>query len=641
MGRNIYLSSIDLEEAKRKIKETLESINFNLDFEKVKTEDSLGLVSSKPVFASVSSPFYNSSAMDGICVITKENSGIHERSPRVLFKGTDFLYVDTGDPIPNPFDAVIMIEDVDVIDDQRIKIFSSPSMWQHIRPVGEDIVEKELIIPSCHKIRSMDIGALISGGVNEVEVLSKPKVSIIPTGTEIIEDVSKLEVGKIIDSNSKMFSSFISKCNGKVICYAPITDDYDKIKEAIIKASYESDLVIINAGTSAGSEDYTAPILKEIGKIIFHGVSIKPGKPVIFGVVNNTPIIGVPGYPVSAYIVLREFVKQILNYFNNQKETKYSVVKAVLSKKIYSSLKHLEFVRVKLGNVNDKLIATPLNRGAGVTMSLVNAHGFLKIPKNIEGIEACEIVDIELIKPIEEVENTIVSIGSHDLTVDILNNILYSSKEKYSLSSSHVGSMGGIFSMLKEECHIAPIHLLDEQSGEYNISYIHRYFNKKMVLIKGVLREQGLLVKKGNPKNIKGIADLINDDIIYVNRQKGSGTRVLLDYLLKEASIKSGNITGYNIEMITHMMVGAAINEGNADAGLGIRSVAEVLDLDFIPIASEEYDFLTEEKYLRDERIKKFIDVLKSQEFINELKKVGGYKVQDVGSIIRVDCIKC
>ncbi|WP_432665915.1 molybdopterin biosynthesis protein [Wukongibacter baidiensis] len=633
--RNVYLSNVELEEAKELFFKEIEESIKNRETETVSVYDSLDRITTKPVFARISSPFFNASAMDGIAVKAKETYGTDERNPKKLKLNRDYIFIDTGDVIEDPYDSVIMIEDVIPVDEETVQIIKAASPWQHVRPMGEDIVASEMIVPAYHRITPMDIGALLCGGILEIDAIKKVKVGIIPTGTEIIEPEEEIAPGKIIDSNSRMFEAMVKNYGGVPTRYKPVPDEYELIKSKILNAVQENDIVVINAGSSAGTEDYTSKIIEEIGKLIIHGVAIKPGKPAILGKVNGKPVIGIPGYPVSAYIVFEAFVKPLIYKYRSCKEFKGNSVDAVLSKRLMSSLKHLEFVKMKLGKVKGKLIATPLNRGAGVTMSLVKADGIARIPKKLEGIDAGEEIKIELLKDLESINNTIVSIGSHDIIMDILANMIHEKHRDVNLSSAHVGSLGGIMAMRRGEAHIAPVHLLDEKTGTYNTEYVKKYLkNIDISLVKGVKRLQGLMVKKNNPKNINSIEDLTREDIVFVNRQKGSGTRILLDFKLKELGVDSNSITGYDREMTTHMTVASAVLSGTADAGLGIKSSAEAMGLDFIPIGEEEYDFVLLTEFLEDEKIKEFIETLKSEEFAEKLLKLGGYEIEEPGRVI-------
>ncbi len=613
------------------------SHNFtNRSGEKIDVVEGVGRVTTSPVFAKYSSPNYNASAMDGISVKATSTFGASEGKPIRLRLKEDFIYVDTGDPIKEPYDSVIMIEDVVEIDENTLEVIKAASPWQHIRPIGEDIVAHELIIPANHEIRPVDVGALLSGGITEVEVFKKPKVGIIPTGTEIIEPGKPMELGSIIESNSRVFEGLTKELGGLAYRYKPVEDDYKKLKNSIEIAIDENDIVIVNAGSSAGSEDYTVNLVAELGEVLVHGIATKPGKPTILGIIKGKPIIGIPGYPVSAYFVFDTFVKPLIKLYQGQKVEENPSVEAVVSKRLISSLQHREYVRMKLGKVDGKLIATPLNRGAGVTMSLVRADGVVIIPQNSEGIEAGEKVSVELFKSLKEINNTIVSIGSHDLLMDLLGNFIHMKNSKYFLSSAHVGSMGGIMALRRGETHMAPIHLLDEGSGEYNINFIKRYLaNMEMALIKGVKRVQGFMVPKENPKNIQGFEDLAKENIQFVNRQRGSGTRILVDYLLKQKNIDNEKIAGYEREMTTHMAVAAAVASGTADVGVGVLSAAKAMELDFIPIGEESYDFAIPVKYLDKEMIKIFIQALQSQEFKEKLEELGGYRLENTGEVVR------
>lgn len=637
IDRNIYLSNVEVEEALHTFLDKVDDSykgGFSEEVEVIKSQDR---TTSQAVFARYSSPNYNASAMDGIAIEAQKTFGATEGHPLKLKLNEDFIYIDTGDPIVHPYNAVIMIEDVIALDDNTIQIIKSASPWQHVRPIGEDIVANEMIIPSHHQIRPMDIGAMLSGGVTHIKVFKKPSVAILPTGTEIIEPGESMKEGSIIESNSRVFEGLVNELGGQANRFSPIPDDYNLLKDTLIRATKENDIIIINAGSSAGSEDYTASLIKELGELLVHGIATKPGKPTVLGIIENKPIIGIPGYPVSAYFVFETFAKPLIYNFLGGKRERANAVEAIIAKRMVSSLQHKEYVRIKLGRVGNRLIATPLNRGAGVTMSLVRADGVLVIPQNSEGVEAGENIRVSLLKDMEQIENTLVSIGSHDLIMDIISNRMQKSDDKHFLSSAHVGSMGGIMALRRGETHIAPIHLLDPKTGIYNISYAKKYLsNERMALIKGVKRIQGFMVPKGNPKNIKDFNDLTRENIIFVNRQRGAGTRILVDYMLEKSGIDEEEIVGYDREMTTHMSVAAAITSNTADVGVGVYSAAKAMGLDFVPIGEEHYDFLLPADYLKMDIVKAFIEAIISQDFKDELLEMGGYGVEEIGEIIKI-----
>lgn len=627
-----YLSNTDIGEAIDLYLDRISEFDGIISPEITDIREALGRTTAKPVFARISAPNHNAAAMDGIMVIAEKTYSASEANPVILSHGVDFEYINTGHLITEPFDSVIMIEDVVERPDGTVSITVQASPWQHIRPIGEDIVAGEMVLPENHRIRPMDIGAVLNSGVTRVEVYEQIRVGIMPTGNEIIDRYDDLPEGKSFDTNSWTFKAIVETWGGISERVPPVADEYECLKRALLGLLERNHIVIINAGSSAGSKDFTADLVEELGELLFHGLAIKPGKPTILGIVNDKPVIGAPGYPGSAFLAFEEIVGPVFRLLQRTSIVELPKVDAIVSRRIISSLQHREYIRVKLGKVGDKLIATPLNRGAGITMTLVRADGILIVPKNSEGYEAGEEVSVELAQDMGIIENTIVSIGSHDLIMDYLANLLEKEasvhgKSGYHLSSAHVGSMGGILALARGEAHIAPIHLLDESTGEYNASYIERYLGKENVkLIKGVKRRQGFIVAKGNPKNINSVKDLAGPDVSFVNRQKGSGTRILTDYLLGKENVATDRITGYERDMTTHMAVAAAVKSGTADVGVGVYSAAHVMDLDFVPIGYEEYDFAVPQRYLETDMIMAFRRVLESKAFNEILQELGGYE---------------
>ena len=631
--RNLYLKTIPVEEAREKYMAAVRDL-MEPKYETIDVRHSLDRITGKAIYARYSSPLFNASAMDGIAVRAKDTDNASETEPVILAEDS-YMVVDTGDPIHPPYDAVIMAEDIVEAED-GVRIIASAHPWQHIRPIGEDIVAGEMILPGNHKIRAIDVGVLLSAGILEIEVVRKPEVAIFPTGTEIIEPEDKPQDGSIIESNSRMFENMVNVAGGIGHRFPPIIDDYEQIRDKVSEAVDKYDMVIVNAGSRAGTEDYTVHVLRELGEVIFHGVSIKPGKPVILAVLRGKPVIGLPGYPVSAFIGFAYFVTPIVQMMASRPERLTETVEAHISKRLVSGLKHKEYVRVKVGKVGDKFVAAPLARGAGAAMSLVRADGFCVIEQSSEGVEAGEKVNIELYRSKEEIENTVVVIGSHDLMLDVMADIMPNVYKDMFVSSTHVGSMGGLMALRRGEAHMSPIHLLDEETGEYNAAYVKKMFKEPMVLIKGVHRLQGIMVKKGNPLGIWEIADLAGGEIRYVNRQRGAGTRVLFDYKLKQEGIDPETITGYDREMATHMAVAAAVASDGADAGMGVLSAAKAMGLDFIEVAPEEYDFAIPAKYLELPHIKAFMEILKSEEFRSRLDELGGYSCENAGDVILI-----
>jgi molybdenum cofactor synthesis domain len=628
--QNVFISNLPLAEALLAFENKLIAPNAK---EQVPIHEALNRRTSQAIFAKRSSPSDHCAAMDGIAVRAIDTHGAHERNPIRLKGKEEFVYVNTGNLLPACMDAVIMIEDINVLDSGDVEIIEAAHPWQHIRQVGEDLIKGEMILPSNHLIRPMDLGALLQGGIESVNVFKPFKVGILPTGNEIVSRVDELTRGKIIDSNSSVIAALIKQLGAEAKVYPVCVDDQTLLTEAIRQGTEENDLLLTIAGSSAGKKDYTADIIKTLGEVIVHGVAIKPGKPTILGKVNGVGVIGLPGYPVSCYIAFQSFVVPVIEAWTQQSH-KTQILSAVTTQKIISSLKHEEVIRVTVGEVANKWVATPLNREAGSTMSLVRADGLMVIPRLLEGYEVGKRVDIKLLKPIEQLRTRLVMIGSHDPLIDIL-------ADQMPLASTHVGSFGGILSLKRMECHMAPIHLLDENTGEYNIAAAHKYFDgKEMVLIRGVRRLQGLFVKKDNPSHIFGLDDLIKPDIRFINRQRGAGTRVLLDYELSKCKINPESISGYTREVTTHTAVAVAVATDSADVGIGVLSAAKAMDIDFIPLGYENYDFLTYKDMLADERVQGLISVLKSDTFKEAADQLGGYELEHCGELIEIGAHK-
>ncbi len=635
--RKMYLEDIPLDEALGRFFGALEKVGTlkPLDSERVPLQEAIGRVTASPVWAVASSPHYHSAAMDGVVVHAEETYGASKTSPLRLKLGEQARWVDTGDPIPLGFNAVIMAEDVQPLGDNEIEIMAASAAWQHVRPLGEDIVATELVLPENHIVRPVDLGAMAAAGLTEVEVRRKPRVAIIPTGTELISPGERLEPGKIIEFNSLMMAGLVEEWGGIAIRHRVVPDDFSLIKEAVRSSLKECDIVITNAGSSAGSEDYTAGVISELGQLLAHGAAIRPGHPIVLGMAMDKPFIGIPGYPVSCVLTMELFAKPLIARFLGIAPASRPKVRAIMTRKVLSPMGEDEFLRVKLGRVGGRMVATPLTRGAGVIMSLVRADGIVRIPRFTEGTNAGEEVDVELLRPQDEVENTVVAIGSHDLTLDLLASLLHKKYPLLSLSSSNVGSLGGLIALRRGEAHLAGTHLLDEETGEYNISYIKSTLSgQKVVLMNLVYRQQGFIVAKGNPKNIQGLQDLTGNDVSYINRQRGSGTRILLDYELKKAGIDPASIKGYDRDEFTHTGVAAAVASGTADVGLGILAAARALDLDFVPLLQERYDLAIPAEFYHSPLLQPFLEVVRSAEFKEQVAALGGYDVSQTGDVL-------
>ena len=648
---SIYLEDIPLEKAKEIISNALKEA----DLEKVLgieiigvDENVLGRILAKPLLAKISSPNYNSSAMDGFAICSKDVEDAKITDPIILNYDEQAIYVDTGDPIPKKFNAVIPIEDCEAIDKfgniasnqrepRKIKIRSSLVPWKNIRFLGEDITLSQLLFVAGHEIRPVDLGVIASGGYSHIEVTKKPRVAIIPTGSELVPVGTIPKEGQILEFNSLVMASKVNSWGGVASRFPIIKDDKDLIYKELKNSSIDHDLILINAGSSAGAEDFTSEVISKLGKVLVHGIAVRPGHPVIIGMVisdnRKVPVIGVPGFPVSAALTMDLFVRELIFLWTGRFYAAKESMSAYLTRKVTSPSGDDDFVRVSMAKVGENVIATPLSRGAGVLSSLTQADGLIIIPSGIQGREEGSEVSIELLRTQNEIFNTILCLGSHDLVLEKITSYLAKNNRRF--ISVNVGSLGGLLALDKKHSHLAGSHLLDGASGQYNLPYIHKYIkNIKPLVISLALREQGLLIKKGNPKNIKSFNDLYREDVIFVNRQRGSGTRILLDFNLQKNKMLPELIQGYSQEEYTHLGIASAIVSGRADCGLGIAAASTVYDLDFIPLFEERYDLIINKGFTNDLLMEPLFDALTDQSFKESLSGLIGYNFNIMGEVI-------
>ena len=628
-----YLTNLPLDEAKARFLEALRSQDFGPESESVAVTEAGGRVTARAVYAHISAPHYLASAMDGIALRAERTFGATETTPAVLFP-EDFTVVDTGDPIPEGCDAVVMVEDVIEQEDGTIRLYSPAVPWQHIRQIGEDICAGEMILPSHMRISPSAIGAMLAAGVLQVDVLRRPVVGIIPTGDEIVPPTSDPKPGDIVEFNSSIFPAMVKEWGAEAKTYPIVPDREELLSAALEQALSECDVVLLNAGSSAGREDYSEKVIGELGTVLCHGIAIKPGKPAILGHRGGKAILGVPGYPVSGILVLTELLKPLLEEWYRTAPENEPLLPATLARAVVSGLKYQEYVRVRLGKVNGKLIASPLSRGSGVVSSFMKADGILTVPQGVEGYAAGESVPVKLLRSVDALDHTLVAIGSHDPLLDECADLLHAAEAGMFMSSTHVGSMGGLMAIRRGEAHVAGTQLLNEADGSYNTAFVQKYFPQGGVcLVECVGRTQGLMLSKGNPLGIRSLEDLAKSGLRYVNRQKGSGTRILIDYLCKTHGLDPRSILGYDREEFTHTSVAAQIAAGTADAGMGIYSAAQLYGLDFLPICMEQYDLLISDDAMNTPMVQRLLEVLRSDAFRARLEALGGYRLEHPGVV--------
>jgi len=609
-----YLSVISLAEARALVERSFPAIPGVVRVPV--TAGTVGRITAAPIFARFSVPAIHLSAMDGIAVRSAETLGASEQNPVTL---PDAARVNTGNIVPAGYDAVVMIEDV-WVDGETYTVRKPVSPWQHIRPVGEDIGESEMILSSHHRIRPQDVGALANYGVTEVDVLNV-RAGLIPTGSELVPAGVMPPPGKVVESNTLMAASVLAEAGVEAHRYPIVPDDPDRIRDAVRRGVVENDILLVSAGSSAGTRDYTADIVRDLGEVLAHGVAIKPGKPVIVGRVEGKPVIGLPGYPLAAATVLRELVMPLVaRYGLPVREPGH--VAARLTTSLQSDIGTDEFVLLSVGKIGDRWVAVPQSRGAGIQMSAVRANGYLRIPEDMEGAEAGKTVDVRLTVPRAEAEEAVLVTGSHDPALDYLADLVR--PRGVDIHSTHLGSMGGVIALKKEECHAAPMHLL-APDGTYNTYYLERYMpGADLALLCVAERQQGVISRDG----------LSFDDLpgrTFINRQKGSGTRMLLDHTLAARGIDPASIPGYGREATTHLAVALAVRTGEADAGMGVYSAAKALDLAFVPVATERYELAMHRAMLDDPGIAALVETVSSAAFKQVLRDLGGYETDETG----------
>jgi putative molybdopterin biosynthesis protein len=653
---SVYLHDIPLSQAQERLKQALQAATLwrVLEAETIPLdENALGRVMAEPLWAKVSSPHYHASAMDGFAVRARETDGAQPSAPIALKIGEQAQYLDTGDPLPDWANAVIQIENTEPLDGrgvvasdprhpEAIRIRAAVTPWSHVRPLGEDIVATQLVLTAGHTLRPPDLGAAAAAGYTELRVARRPRVAILPTGTELVPIGSPLNPGDILEYNSLVLAAQIKGMGGIPTRFPITADNFDSICAAVQEAAANHDLILLNAGSSAGAEDFSAKVVEKLGELLVHGVAVRPGHPVILGMVSPKyvahgqhpiPIIGVPGYPVSASLTVDIFAEPLMAVWQGRRPLELPQESAAITRKLASPAGDDDYVRVVVGRVHGKTLAAPLSRGAGVITSLVRADGLVVVPSGVQGVEAGEQVRVNLYRSRGEIDRTIFSIGSHDMTLDLLAQFL--SDHDRRLVSANVGSQAGLVALKRGEAHLAGSHLLDPQTGEYNLSYVRQYLPGIPVdLVTLVNREQGLIVRKGNPKGVRALTDLARADVMFVNRQRGAGTRVLLDYHLAQDKIDPAQVAGYSQEEYTHLGVAAAVASGRADCGMGIPAAAQALGLDFVPLYQERYDLVIPEVHAVDSLLSPLFEVLRDPAFRAAVAALPGYDVTPMGNTV-------
>ncbi len=635
---------VSISEAKRRLEG---AVKLERRTEEVGLGECLGRVLATDVVAGVDVPPFDRASMDGYAVLASDTFYADEESPVELevlgyVKAGDSsrheispgrcMGIATGAPMPVGANAVVMVEYTEQEGD-KVRIYKPVAPGENVMPAGSDIMRGELVLRAGTRLSPREVGVLAALGMARVLVYARPKVGIISTGDEVSEPGKPLSFGRIYDANAYAIAQAVRECGGAPEVLGIARDSEEELRGYLERALATCDVVITTGGTSAGVGDLCYRVIDTLGSpgVIVHGVAIKPGKPTVIGVVDGKPVFGLPGYPTSAMVTFQVFVAPLLRRLSGLQEPERRRVRARTAMRFYSAGGRYEYRLVNLVRGADGgYTAYPMLTGSGAITTFAEADGYIEIPEHVEMLGEGEEHEVVLLGETLQLADLTI-IGSHCIGVDLLLSML---RERIKPKVINVGSSGGLAAVRRGESDISGMHLVDEATGEYNLPFIRRLgLEDRVYLVRGYFREQGIVVQKGNPRGISGVEDLL-EGVRFINRNPGSGTRVLLDLELGKLAEERGvelreltaRITGYEIEAKSHSAVAAAVAHGRADAGIAIRTVAEQYGLDFIPLREEEYDFAIPREKIEKREVQDFLSALRSSEFRQMLERTPGLK---------------
>ena len=599
----------------------------------IAVEKSVGRITAAPICAVISAPFYYSAACDGISVKSADTLAASLRTPLRLKIGRDAYFVDTGSAVPVGCDTVMSIRDIQVQSLKEIVLERPVSPWRNIRPIGEDMAARDTIIGENRIISPFDVGALIAGGVPEVPVRKKPRVGIIPIGSNLIAPGTPPEVGKSIDYKSHIVLQFVENTHGEGKILPIIAERIEDIKAVIRKGFDRFDLLILICGPSWGTQ-LLKKLFVEMGELIVGSISMHPGESTCLGILDEKPVVALPDVPMSLFLGFKLFAQPLINRMLGLNAPCHHTIEAFLGRQI-NSLKGIdEFYRINVGDVAGRNVALPVSRSAAELMSLVRADGMLRVPPSHDRLRVGQKITLELLPSLRDARNTALMTGTYDICIDILKNLLEKKTQGVTLHSSNTGSIEGLRILKQRLAHFSGIHVFDEETGTFNIATVRKHLHSlPLVLINLFRRKIGFLVRGGNPKNITSLNDLTRKDVTVVNRQRGSGTRTIMEYQLSRNSIPPQALNVYKSEARTHISLASIIASGLADTGIGILPAAKALNLDFIPLFLENFDIVIPRRHLNDFSLQAILDLIASEDFKNEVEVMGGYDLSFAGQI--------
>ncbi len=623
------------------------------DVEEVPIENSVGRSLAEDVYSNVDVPPFDRVALDGYAVRAEDTFGADEDRPvelRVIgraaaghpftgeLKEGEAVEVATGAPLPRGANSVV-VEEYTAREGDLLLVYRSVAPGDNVQGAGSDIRRGELVLPKGTLITPRDVGALAAIGLRKIKVRRRPRVVIYSTGDELVNPGEELSYGRIYDVNQYTLASSVLEDGGEPILGGKLPDSEETIKESLREAVKKADLVLISGSTSVGAGDVIYRVLNELGQpgVLVHGIAIHPGKPTIIADIGGKLVIGLPGYPTSALTAYNVLVSPLIRRWSGLGQEEERVLKAVVAERITGEKGRKDLLPVHLVKDDDYLVF-PVPTGSEAITTLSRADGFIIMEEEQEIIEEGREVLVHLYGRGAVPDLSV--LGSHCLGLELLLSKL---RDKgLSVKSVYVGSTGGFKAIRQREADIAGVHALDPETGLYNVSYMKKFSLEGVaILVRGYVREQGLILARGNPKGIRSIADLFRDDVVMINRNRGSGTRIMIDLLLKREAEKLGRefkpqlIRGYWMEAKSHNAVAAAVANGVVDVGIGVKAVAKLYDLDFVPLFKENYDFVIRRASLDKKGVREFLSLLKDGPTREELSNIEGIEVpDDMGEVI-------